>query len=185
MQRDTEADALFTRLDQGDESARKELFPLVYKELHQVACSQMARQDPSHTLQPTALVNEAFLRLCGRSDVTERQHFVRLASKVMRQILVDHARRKSAAKRQQPGDRVELETLVDEYERRSGGLVALDAALERLEQRDPELVRLIELRFFGGRSMPEVAELLGVSERHASRWWQTARVFLQDELNRD
>ena len=177
---------LLVRLRAGDASASEELIALLYEELRALARRHMAGQAGDHTLQPTALVNEAWLRLAGDGAraCVDRNHFVQLASLAMRQVLVDHARAKQRDKRRAPGLRVELEDLVAEYERRSGGLVALDAALERLAKRDPDAVRLIELRFFGGRSMEEAAELLGVSERQARRWWAAARLQLHEELER-
>jgi RNA polymerase sigma-70 factor, ECF subfamily len=184
MSGDTRVEALFRRLREGDVAAREELFPLVYEELRRLARGHMAHQRASHTLQATALVNEAYLKLCrGDEDgFVDREHFLRLAATAMRQVLVDHARRRDAEKRRDPGERVELDGLVAEFERRSGGLVELDCALERLTQRDPELVRLIELRFFGGHEMAEVAALLGISERSAARRWKTARLYLLGEL---
>jgi RNA polymerase sigma factor (TIGR02999 family) len=175
---------LFQRLRAGDDAARDELFPIVYEELHRLARVHMARQRPGHTLQPTALVNEAFLKMCRPEEVawTDRPHFLRVAATAMRQILVDHARKRNADKRRDPGRRVELDGLVGEFERRSGGILALDAALERLQQHDPELVKLVELRFFGGHEVAEAARLLGISERTAYRRWNVARLFLQDEL---
>jgi RNA polymerase sigma factor (TIGR02999 family) len=177
---------LFRRLREGDPSAREQLFDLVYAELHRQARTLMALQRPGHTLQPTALVNEAYFKLCGHGDrvYTDRQHFLRVAAKAMGQVLIDHARRRAADKRSAPGGRVELEGLVAEFDERSGGLVALGAALERLEQRDPQLVRLVELRFFGGHEVPEAAEILGISERTAARLWKAARLFLRDEMSR-
>lgn len=175
---------LFERLRAGDGPAREEVLSLLYDELRGIARRHMLRQSLDHTLQPTALVNEAYLRLCGEPGraFADRKHFLQLASLAMRQVLVDHARAKQRQKREPNGMRVELEGLVEEYERRSGGLVELDEALARLERRDPEAAALIELRFFGGRSMEEAAELLGVSERQARRWWAAARLQLQEDL---
>lgn len=185
MEGEEHVDTASAQRRDGDGSG-EESFSLVYEELYRIARSQMAGQKPSHTLQPTALVNEAYLKLCASADrdVRDRAHFLRLASKVMRQILVEHARRKSAFKRDACGERVEFEALADEYERRAGGLVALDAAIERLEERDPELARLVELRFFGGRSTTEIAAILGVSVRQATRLWRAARLFLRREIKR-
>jgi RNA polymerase sigma factor (TIGR02999 family) len=185
MSEDLRIEALFRRLREGDLSARNELFPLVYEELRRLARGHMAHQRQSHTLQPTALANEAYLKLCRPEGAgwVDREHFLRLAATAMRQVLVDHARRRGAEKRREPGERVELDGLVAEFERRSGGLVELDAALERLARRNPDLVRVIELRFFGGHDMRDVAGLLGISERTAARRWETARLALLKELN--
>ena len=176
---------LFRRLRKGEGGARDELFTLVYAELYALARSHMARQRPGHTLQPTALVNEAFLKLCRpkETEFADRTHFLRIAANAMRQILMDHARRRDAEKRPDAARRVELDGLMGEFERRSGGLLALDAALARLEARDPELVKLVELRFFGSHEVTEVAQMLGISERTAHRRWNAAKLFLQDELS--
>ena len=175
---------LFARLRRGESGAEDELLPRLYGELRELAQGYMKHQAPEHTLQPTALVHEAYLRMCrgAARPWNDRQHFLRLASRVMRQVLVDHARIKLSAKRKALGERTRLEALVDVYEQRSGGLLELETALLRLERRDPQVVRLIELRFFGGHSIEETAELLGVSERQIRRRWAAARLQLQDEL---
>lgn len=161
------------------------LFLEVYGELHRLAQRVMAHQRGSHTLQPTALVNEAFLKLRAQDQgaVVDRTHFLRTSARAMRQILVDHARRKNAQKRSSTGERVELDGLVEEYERRSGDLVRLELALEHLEQRDPDLVRMVEMRFFVGHTVEESAAILGISPREAARRWQTARLILKAKLN--
>lgn len=184
MSVDARVAELFARLKGGDASVRDELFECVHSALHRLAGAEMARQRPEHTLQPTALVNEVYLKLGGADSGAwvDRAHFMRLAGKAMRQILVDHARGKAALRRAGPGPRIELEDLAAEYECRSGGLTELEAALSRLQLRDPELVQLIELRFFAGRSMDEIAEVLGISPRSAARRWEVARVFLKSEL---
>lgn len=184
MSNERRIEELFSRLRDGDSSAQDELFECVYSGLHRIARVEMAKQPASHTLQATALVNEAFIKLGGAEvhSLTDRAHFLRLAGKAMRQILVDHARRKATLQRAEPGRRTDFEDLVVEYELRSGGLTRLEEALARLEQRDPELVQLIELRFFAGRSMDEVADVLGISPRSAARRWEVARVYLRGEL---
>lgn len=162
-----------------------QLFREVYAQLHRLATQRMRGQPAGHTLQPTALVNEAYLRIQGAGDgPTERDHFVRLAARAMRQILVDHARRRSAGHRP-PAERrmaVEVDALFEAFDSRAQGLPALDAALERLEQVDPHLARLVELHFFGGQPLAECARLLETSERNVYRWWRSARAFLQREL---
>ncbi|MEZ6017099.1 MAG: ECF-type sigma factor [Planctomycetota bacterium] len=164
-----------------------ELFQKVYDELYGLARRQMRGQAVGHTLQPTALVNEAFLRLsCDSNSWQGRDHFLRIAARAMRQILVDHGRRRSAEKRPPRSRRVELEGVLEgmsrQYEERAVDIVALDKALCLLEARDPKLAELVELHFFGGRSMVECAAYLGVSERQAFRWWKTARAFLHREV---
>lgn len=185
MSDEARVEELLGRLRAGDGSAQGELYSLVWRELHQLARVQMADQKAGHTLQATALVSEAFLKLRGAGDAgfQDRQHFLRVAAAAMRQILVDHARRRNAKKRKSAGVRVELDGLTDELERRSGGLLELDAALSRLKERDPVLVELVELRFFGGYDLGEAAALLGLSPRTAERRWQVARLILRDELS--
>ena len=162
----------------------EERFRAIHAELQSLAHRMMRGQPGDHVLQTTALVNEAFLKLARDPDRTIQDdgHFLRLASRAMRQILVDHARSSAARKRSAEGSRIELDDLVLEFERRSGSLVALDAALERLEARDVQMVRLIELRFFAGRSIAESAQALDVSVRTANRIWNAARLILLEEL---
>lgn len=187
MPEDPELSSIFERLNAGDVTAREELLPRLYGTLRRIAGRHMAGERPSHTLQPTALVNEAFLRVFKDDQRTweNRSHFLKLASSAMRTVLVDHARGKNALKRTPPGAQVELDGLLAEYDVRSSGLLSLDAALERLGQKDPELITLVELRFFGGRSVKEAAEIIGVSERKAFRLWQTARAWLKREIERE
>lgn len=178
-------DILLDRMRRGDDAARNELFACVHSELHAIARAVMAGQGAAHTLQPTALVNELFVKLgCGDvQSLSDRSHFLRLAANAMRQILVDHARHKAALRREEPCPRSDFDELVVEYDQRSGGLVRLDEALAKLERRDPELAQIVELRFFAGRSMEEVARLLGSSTRTVTRRWDVARAYLRGELN--
>lgn len=181
---------LFERIRQGDAEASEGLFREVYAELHRLARRRMAEQADGHTLQPTALINEAYLRLDrGRHRIRDRKHFLCLAARIMRQILVEHARRAQAAKRPDPRDRVDAEGLLDQLggqlDARAESLTALDCALERLEAVDPDLALLVELHFFGGQSMDECALTLGISQRQAFRWWKSARAFLYRELRED
>jgi len=177
------SETLEPRPEAGGEGARTDPFRVLHGELRRLAEREMGNQPPGHTLQPTALVHEAYLKLRSHAaEWNDRHHFLRLAAKAMRQILVDHARGKTADRRAPPGRRLELDSVVEAYEERSGGLVALNAALDRLESRDPELVQLVELRFFCGHTMDETAEILGLSPRSAARRWNVARVFLRSEL---
>jgi RNA polymerase sigma factor (TIGR02999 family) len=168
----------------GKDVAREELLPMVYAELHHIAERFMRSQKPGHTLQTTALVNEALLKVFRDEHDTweNRAHFLAFASHAMRSVLVDCARAKTRVKRDPVGKRVALEELVSTYEARSIDLLGLDEALARLGERDPRLVSLVELRFFGGRTMPETAEILGVSLRTAEREWKSARAWLKAEL---
>lgn len=153
----------------------------LYAELRRLALGHVGKEPI--TLQATALVNETYLRLRDKYEWRGRAAFLALASTAMRHIIVEHARRQRAEKRPLASKAVDLDAIVERYEESAHGLVALDAALERLAARDPALVRLVELRFFGGRSMDEVAELLCISPRQAARWWNTARGFLRRELD--
>lgn len=149
---------LLGRVREGDREALEQLLPLVYSELHRLARSALRRDRGLHTLQPTALLNEAFLRLFGRQlpEFSDRAHFLGVAGRVMRQVLVDHARAQGALKRG-PALQVELpENLASKAP--AGSLLELDQALERLAQEDPRLVTLIEMRFFAGMTAEETAE---------------------------
>lgn len=167
----------------GDAAAR-ELLPLVYDELRRLAASHFEDERVGHTLQPTALVNEAYLRMASDAGikVENRAHFFRLASKVMRQILVDHARGKEALKRGGAGERI---TLDDSFPGPSGpvvDLLDLEESLERLAAFSPDKARLVELRFFGGLSIEEAADALNISRTQATREWRMARAWLAEEL---
>jgi RNA polymerase sigma factor (TIGR02999 family) len=164
---------------QGDDVAREELAALVYSELHRRAVAMLRREQKGHTLRPTALVHEAYLRLVGqRTSWRNSSHFFGVASQAMRRVLVDHARARHAAKRAEGGLRVELTEALASSEPREVDLLALDAALDALASRDPEQARLVELRFFGGLSHEEAAEVMGVSLASAKREWSLAKAWL-------
>lgn len=178
-----EVTQLLQRLRAGDAAARERLFPLVYEELRRVARRALRRERVDHTLRPTELVHEAFLKL-GSADGPwqDRAHFLGVAARAMRQILVDHARRRLAGKR---GGGVVATTLEDV--RADSGLppedlLALDTALDRLERQDPRLRALVEYRFFGGLTDKEISELLEISERTVNRDWARARAWLHKEV---
>jgi len=163
------------------------LFLKVYQELYGLARREMRGQSEAHTLQPTALVNEAYMRLSADDVLWQgREHFLRVAARAMRQILVDHGRRRAAGKRPPKNRRIELDsildTLVSNYAERSIDLESLDAALTKLEAQDTKLAELVELHFFGGHTMEECARHFGISERQVFRWWKTARAFLHREV---
>ena len=160
-----------------------ELLELTYAELRRLAERHLARERPDHTLQPTALVNEAFLRLRSAEGITDEEHFLATASRAMRHILVDHARAKGRQKRGGDAERVELDAVVEMFDKSSVDLVALADALDGLEAMDPELARLVELRFFGGLSEDAAANVLGVSRRTASRGWVIAKNWLREKLS--
>jgi RNA polymerase sigma factor (TIGR02999 family) len=169
---------------EGDPEAAKRLFPIVYERLRAMARGQLSRPGPPATLSATELVHEAYLKLVDRSrlDLRDRGHFFAVAAKAMRQLLLDHARRRSALKRgagqaATPFD--EMELVIDGEAR---DVIAVDEALARLEQLDSRMGQVVELRFFGGLEVEEVAEALEVSVRTVKRDWQKARAFLHREL---
>jgi RNA polymerase sigma factor (TIGR02999 family) len=183
--RRTHVTQLLARLSHGDAAAAAELLPLMYGDLHQLARDAMRGQPPGHTLQPTALVHEAWLRLAGGAQGAEwsdRKHFVAVAARAMRAVLVDHARRKQAEKRGGGRERVPLDDVADLFEERVPDVLALDEALARLGAMDEELGRLVELRFFAGLSVEETARALDVSEPTVVRGWRVARAWLSREL---
>jgi RNA polymerase sigma factor (TIGR02999 family) len=169
----------------GDRAARDELMPLVYEELRRLAHRYMGRERPDHTLQTSALVNEAYLRLIDQKDVKwqNRAHFFGIAAQMMRRILVDYARKRSFAKRGGDLRSVPLEEAVIVTPQRAAEVVALDDALTNLAELDPRKSQIIELRFFGGLSIEETAEVLGVSPGTVMRDWTLARAWLRREVS--
>jgi RNA polymerase sigma-70 factor (ECF subfamily) len=180
----SEATVFLQRMAAGDDGASEQLLPLVYDELHRLAGRHMAGQGGQHTLQATALVNEAWLRLGldGGSSWSDRQHFLAFASRVMRSVLVDHARRRGRAKRGGDRERVPLELALESSAARGVDALDLGAALDELEASEPRLARVVELRFFGGLSMEEAARVMEVSLSTAERCWRLARVWLREAL---
>ena len=169
----------------GDEAALSNLFPLVYDELRTIAQAHLRRERAEHTLQRTALVHEAFLRLVDQKSVTyqSRAHFFGLASQMMRRILVDHARKRSAAKRGSDPIKVELDDARGEIDA-DLDFDEFDRLLQRYEALEPRAGRLVELRFFGGLNIDEAATVLNISIATAKRDWAVARAWLQRELTR-
>lgn len=181
----TQATQLLERASRGDGAARDELAPILYDELHRIASEWMAGQRDDHTLQPTALVNEAWLRLFPAEGVRSfdgRGHFLRLAAAAMRSVLVDHARAKRAAKRGEGGGVLPLDAALMTFEERSIDVVELSDAIEQLDQFGPDLGRVVELRFFGGLTIPETASALGLSRQTVDRRWRVARMWLRRNL---
>jgi RNA polymerase sigma factor (TIGR02999 family) len=178
--------ALLTALRDGDRGALDRLFPLVYHELRDRAHRQLARHRPGDTLSTTALVHEAYLKLTDSAHQTyhDRVHFFAVASRAMRQILVDYARRSMAAKRS-GGHAVSLDPDALADPGRAEELLALDEALTQLEKVDERLARIVELRFFGGLSVEETADALGISPRTVKRDWRKARAFLYQTIQGD
>ena len=166
----------------GDEGAEAQLMPLVYGELRQLAAAYLRRERHGHTLQPTALVHEAYLRLVGQStpDWQSRSHFYGVAARVMRQVLVDYARRKQAKKR--AGEMLPLEQVVSCQPDRSGDLVALDTSLKDLEKLDARKCRTIELRYFAGLSLDEIAQSMNLSVDTVRRDLRMAQAWLRNAM---
>jgi RNA polymerase sigma-70 factor (ECF subfamily) len=171
----------------GDQSVPDKLMPLVYDELRRLAHQYMRREKPGHTLQTSALVNEAYVRLVDQSEIQweSRAHFFGIAARLMRQILVDQARRRNFAKRGGGAVRVSLNEATAISQEQSASVVALDDALNNLEKVDPRKSRIIELRFFGGMSIEETAEALKVSPGTVMREWTFARAWLRREMGAD
>ena len=176
--------ALLERVRHGDAAAEEELVPLVYEELRRAAEYLLRREQPGHTLQPTDLVHEGYLKLVGGegADARSRRHFIAIAARAMRQVLVDHARRRGAAKRGAGYAEVRVTNADAGIDVDFAELIALDDALERLGKRNPRLPRVVELRFYAGLTDEEIAEVLGVTSRTVQRDWATARAWLYKEL---
>jgi len=174
-------------IDQGDPHAAEKLLPLVYDELRKLAASKMAQEKPDQTLQPTALVHEAYLRLVDLKKAQHwdsRGHFFSAAAEAMRRILVENARRKASSKRGARYQRSDLFDVAHETDDDGVDLLDLDEALKRLDEKHPEKARLVKLRFFAGCTLEETAEILGISRATAQRNWTYARAWLFGQLNR-
>ena len=178
--------ALLQQIRHGDRAAESDLIPLIYNQLQAIARRQMAHERPDHSLQATILVHEAFLRLVGDSQIdwSNRAHFFALASRVMRRMLVDHARAANAQKRPGARQKVELDSALVFVEAQAADVMALDQALERLAAWDARQCRVVEMHFFGGLGFEEIGEVLSVSPRTAKRDWSMARAWLYRELNK-
>jgi RNA polymerase sigma-70 factor (ECF subfamily) len=176
---------LLQRLARGDQAAGEELAPQVTQELHRLAAQYLRRERPGHTLQATALVNEAYIRLAGNQslDWQCRQHFFGLAAQIMRRILTDYARRKRAGKRGGGALHFSLDEDLAVSDEKCELVERLDPALRRLQEIDGRAARVVELRFFGGLKEDEIAELMEVSPRTVTRLWQFARAWLLDEIS--
>jgi RNA polymerase sigma-70 factor (ECF subfamily) len=179
--------ALLADWSRGDSSALDQLLPLVYAELRRIAARQLRSERVNHTLQPTALVHEVYLRLVDQRQVDwqDRAHFLGVAAQTMRRILVDHARRHGAQKRGEGQQCVSIDDAKEIAASQEVPLLALDHALGRLEAVDPELARIVELRAFGGLTIEEAAHVLKVSPSTVKREWRTAKAWLNRELGAD
>jgi RNA polymerase sigma factor (TIGR02999 family) len=178
---------LLGELGSGNEDAVAKLVPLLYRELRRMAGAYLSSERRDHTLQPTALVHEAYLRLVDQRNVQwqNRQHFFGVAAQVMRRILVDHARSHAAVKRGGAVPKVSLEEVAVVSEERGAELLALDEALTRLAALDPQQARIIELRFFGGLTVEEAAEVLSISPATLKRDWNMAKAWLTREVRKE
>ena len=178
-----EVTALLQNWAKGDTKALDDLIPLVHQELQALARRHLRAERADHTLQSTALVNEAYLRLVGSQpiDLRCRSHFIAIASRVMRQILVAHARGRRANKRD-GGEQVTFDVLADAPIKDDDELLALDEALEDLARIDSRQANIVELKFFGGLSAPEISELLGLSRATVDRDWAVARLWLHQQI---
>jgi RNA polymerase sigma factor (TIGR02999 family) len=170
---------------QGDEKALGELVPLVYKELRRLAHYHLQSERPDHTLQSTALVHEAYLRMMGPQPVQfqNRSHFIAVASRLMRQVLVDYARERRAGKRN-GGCRIGFEFLDELPVEGDSELLALDDALDALSRIDQRQAKIVEMKFFGGLSAPEISQVMSLSRATVDRDWSTARVWLHRQMSR-
>jgi RNA polymerase sigma-70 factor, ECF subfamily len=168
----------------GDKRAESDLYSIVYNELRRMAGAYMRREEPGHTLRPTALVNEAYLRLVGNqpADLKDRKHFFYLASQVMRHILVDHARRRLASKRGGSVAHVELDDQIGMSEAGVTEVLSVHEALDKLAAKDPRKAQIVQLRYFAGLSVEQTAEVIGRSEKTVKREWSLAREWLHHEI---
>jgi RNA polymerase sigma-70 factor, ECF subfamily len=179
-----EVTVLLQKISSGDSQAADRLIPLVLQELQGLARRYLRTERPGHTLQATALVNEAYLRLVGDQarDWRNRAHFIGVSASIMRRILIDHARRKQALKRSAGEQPFELGGQQGLSSEQAEELIALNSALDRLEQMNPRQRQVVELRYFGGLSLEETAEALGVSDMTVKRDWMTARAWLKGQV---
>jgi RNA polymerase sigma-70 factor (ECF subfamily) len=180
---DGQVTVLLKAMSAGDAAAERSLLPLVYHELHRLARSYMRRERPDHTLQATALINEAYLRLAGgQVDWKNREHFIGVAAQVMRRVLVDHARAHNAEIRGGRLKRIDLDEGLVLSSARADEVLLLDEALGRLASTNARQARVVELHYFGGLSMEQIAALLHISERSVKRDWSLARLWLFEKL---
>lgn len=176
---------LLVRLKKGEEGIYDKLYPLIYEELKQLAYAHMSRQEPDHTLTKTELVHEAYLKMIDQTkiDFTDKSHFLAIASRCMRQILIDYARKKHAKKR---GGKMKDKTFIDELfqsnENNAEELINIDTALDKLEELNNRLAKVVEMRFFGQMTIDETAEVLNISKSTVKRDWIKARGWLYKEL---
>ena len=182
----TEVTRLLAAYQNGDQGALERLLPLVYQELRKLAGSYLRRERADHTLQPTALVHEAYLRLVGQeASWQNRAHFMGVAAQMMRRVLVDHARRRQASRRGSGGLKLALDEALNLSDERATDLIALDEALTALAEFDPQKSRMVELRYFAGLSIEEAAQALGISTATFGRQWRTVKAWLYHEITKN
>ena len=181
----SEITQLLAEWSDGNQSALDELYPLVYEELHRLARRYMVRERKGHTLQTTALINEAYVRLVDQKNVhwANRSHFFAISAQIMRRILIDHARRHAFAKRGGGAHQVSLDEAASVTPEQSLQLVRLDEALKSLAEMDPRRSQVVELRYFGGLNNEEIADVLKISENTVTRDWNMARAWLHQQLS--
>jgi RNA polymerase sigma factor (TIGR02999 family) len=180
---DSEVEKLLEAMKSGDCYAAEHLLPLVYSELHRLAASCMRRERPDHTLQPTALINEAYIRLVKSNiDWQNREHFIGVSAQVMRRVLIDYARTHKAKIRGGEFRRVELEEGLVICEERIEEMLMLNEALDKLAKENPRQAKVVELRYFGGLSVEQIAAALSIAPRSVKRDWALARIWLLREL---
>jgi RNA polymerase sigma factor (TIGR02999 family) len=181
-----EVTQLLVKISHGDRSALDDLLPLVYDELRRLADRYLRRERADHTLQATALVNEAYLRLVDQNVPWQnRAHFFGVAAEMMRRILVDHARSHQAQKRGSGGVKLSLDEAINMSDERAADMIALDEALTALAEFDPQKSRIVELRFFAGLSIEETAKVLGIGTATVIRQWRMAKAWLYHEVSKE
>jgi RNA polymerase sigma factor (TIGR02999 family) len=180
----SEVTVILDAIQKGDPKAAEELLPLVYQELRKLAASKLAQQPPDQTLQPTALVHEAYIRLLGDGSHSwqDRRHFFAAAAEAMRHLLVDRARRKASERHGGGWRRVDLDNVEVATKTTDDNILLINEALEKLTVHDPATAELVKLRFFAGLTFPQAADVLGLSERTAKRSWAYARAWLFKEI---
>jgi RNA polymerase sigma factor (TIGR02999 family) len=183
----TDVTRILNAIEQGDTQAVNKLFPLIYEELRKLASYKMSKESPGQTLQATALVNEAYIRLVGSDNQNwnSRTHFFSAAAEAMRRILIDNARKKQRLKRGGVQNKVDLNKADLIIEGPSTDIIALDEALEKLAKEDRVIADLVKMRYFAGLSIEQAAEVIGISSRTADRYWSYARAWLYNEINKE
>jgi len=180
-----EVTRILSAIENGDAQAAEQLLPLVYDELRKLAAQKLAQEAPGQTLQPTALVHEAYLRLVGDQHFANRRHFFAAAAEAMRRILVENARRRQRLKRGGDRERVDLDDIMLAATETDTRLLALNEALDRFVSLEPAKAELVKLRWFGGFGLDAAAEMLGISPSTADRWWKYARAWLRAEIDEE